>query len=119
MNIDETWIITNPLFVGSLNLQEPLYKKHLTTWHRNHIPGQLKRPRQLNNIRVGRREMLSCLQCTLEEDDRVSEVINASGDMTVDATRAVPIFEPQLHLHCGLLGVGHHRIGDLNVAAGA
>ena len=34
--------------------------------------------------------------CMPEEDDLVFEVTNACGDITVNATRAVPIFAPQL-----------------------
>ena len=103
----------DPLVVGSFNLQVQVYVKHPAIWHRNDRPSQLKHPR------VSRRETLSHLLCTPEEDALLFEVTNACGDITVDATRAVPIFDPQLHLHCGLQGVGHHRIGDLNVEAGA
>ena len=101
-NIIETRINTSPLVLGSFNAQVHPYVKPLTTWHRNHVPGQLKGPHQLIQDALRRvrhwREMLCRLLCTPEEDALAFEITNASGNNTVDATRAVPSFHPQLHL---------------------
>ena len=69
----------DPSVVGSFNLQVQVYVKHPAIWHRNDRPSQLKHPR------VGRRETLSHLLCTPEEDALLFEVTNACGDITVNA----------------------------------
>ena len=44
----------------------------------------------------------------------VFETINERSDFTTDdATTAGPIFGPQLDLHSGLPGIGHHRVRHL------
>ena len=50
---------------------------------------------------------------TAEEDDRDFQATDEGSDFTGDVIRAMPIVEPQLDLHRGLPGAGHHRIGHL------
>jgi hypothetical protein len=50
----------------------------------------------------------------IEEDTPGIEAIDEGSDVTsADTIGDVPTFEPQLDLHSGLPGIGHHGIGGL------